>query len=170
MEEFSRRLTGYPVVALVDLFSGYDQFSLDPVSHDITAFHRPLRLVRMTTLPMGYTNAMQVFDRFMRKVLQPQILRWRCEPFIYDVATKPTSQSMYPEADGKPKISAILGVCLNISEAIQSLDEVLADMERAGRTISEFKSTFVCEGLKIVAFVCDSEGRHSVAAKMRKIV
>ena len=43
-------------------------------------------------------------------------------------------------------------------EAIQSLDEVLADIERASGMISGFKSVFVCEGLKIVAFVCDSEG------------
>ena len=36
--------------------------------------------------------------------------------------------------------------------------------------ISGFKSAFVCEGLKIVAFVCDSEERHPVAEKVRKIV
>ena len=55
-------------------------------------------------------------------------------------------------------------------EAIKSLDEVFADIERAGGTISGFKSAFVCSGLKIVVFVCDSEGRHPVAEKVRKIV
>ena len=29
---------------------------------------------------------------------------------------------------------------------------------------------FVCKGLKIVAFFCDSKGRHPVAEKVRKIV
>ena len=170
VEEFSERFAGYPVVSLVDLFSGYDQCTLDPTSRDITAFHTPLGLMRMTTLPMGYTNAVQVFDSVMRKVLQHQILRGRCEPFIDDVAAKPPSRSTYPDADGKPKMSTIPGVCLYILEAIQSLDEVLADIERAGGTISGFKSAFVCEGLKIVTFVCDSEGRHPVAEKVRKIV
>ena len=33
-----------------------------------------------------------------------------------------------------------------------------------------FKFEFVCEGLKLVALVCDSEGRHPVAEKVRKIV
>ena len=91
VEEFSERFAGYPVVSLVDLFSGYDQCTLDPALRDITAFHTPLGLMRMTTLPMGYTNPVQVFDRVMRKVLQHQILRGRCEPFIDNVAAKPPS-------------------------------------------------------------------------------
>ena len=57
-----------------------------------------------------------------------------------------------------------------ILEAIQSLNEVLADIERAGGMISGFKSAFVSEGLKILAFVCDSEGRHPVTETVRKIV
>ena len=61
-------------------------------------------------------------------------------------------------------------MCLSILEAIQSLDEVLADIEIAGGTILGFKSSFVCKGLKIVAFVCDSHGRHPVAEKVGKIV
>ena len=96
MEEFSERFAGYPVVSLVDLFSGYDQCTLDPASCDITAFDTRLGLMRMTTLPMGYTNAVQVFDRVMRKVLQHQILRGRCEPFIHDVAAKPPTSGKKP--------------------------------------------------------------------------
>ena len=170
VEEFSERLAGYPVVSLVDLFSGYDQCTLNPASRDITAFHTPLGLMRMTTLPMGYTNAVQVFARVMWKVLQHQVLRGRCEPFIDDVTAKLPSRSTYPDADSKLKMSAIPGVRLYILEAIQSLDQVLADIERAGGTISGFKSAFECEGLKIVVFVCDSEGRPPVAEQVRKIV
>ena len=170
VEEFSERFAGYPAVSLVDLFSGYDQCTLDPSSRDITAFHTPLGLMRMTTLPMGYTTAVQVFDRVMRKVLQLRILRGRCEPFIDDVAAKPPSRLTYPDADEKPKMFKIPGMRLYLLEAIQSLDKVLGDLERAGGTISGFKSAFVCEGLKIVAFVYDSEGIHPVPEKVRKIV
>ena len=160
VEEFSETIAGYPVVSFVDLLSGYDQCTLDPASRDIAAFHTPLGLMRMTTLPMGYTNAVQVFDRVLRKVLQHQILQGRCEPFIDDVAAKPPSRSMYPDADGKPTMSAIPGVRLYILDAIQSLDEVLADVERAGGTISGFKSAFLCERLKIVAFVVTAQGKR----------
>ena len=128
VEEFSQEFAGYPVVSLVDLFSGNGKCTLDPASRDITAFHIPLELIRMTVLPMGYTNAMQVFDRVMLKVLQHQILRGRCQPFIDDVTSKPPSRLTYPDADGKPKKSSIQGVRLYILDAIQSLDKVLADI------------------------------------------
>ena len=170
MEEFPERFAGYLVVSLVDLFSGYDQWTLDPASRAITAFYMPLGLMWLTTLLMGYKNSVQVFDRVMRKVLLHQILRGRCKPFIDDVAAKPSSTSTYPDADGKPKISMIPGVRLYILEAKQSLDEVLADIERAGGTILWFKCAFVCEGLKIIVLVCDSKGRHPVAEKVRKIL
>ena len=91
VEEFSERFAGYPVVSLVNLFSGYDHCTLNPASHDITTFHMPLGLMRMTTLPIGYMNALQVVDRVMRKVLQHYILSGRYEPFIDDVAAKPPS-------------------------------------------------------------------------------
>ena len=45
-------------------------------------------------------------------------------------------------------------------EAILNLDAVLADIERAGGSISGFKSAFIVEGLKVVAYVCDINGRH----------
>src|SRR5205085_8226851 len=48
--------------------------------------------------------------------------------------------------------------------------EIIADIERAGGTISGYKSFFICEGLRIVAFVCDGEGRHPETEKIRKIV
>ena len=136
--EFSERFARYPVVSLVDLFSGYDQSTLDPASRDSTAFYTPLGLIRLTTLPMGYTNAMQVFDRVMQKVLQHQILRGRCDPFIEDVAAKPSSGSTYPDADGKPTMSTTPGVRLYVLEPIRNLDKVLADIEREAKIILKF--------------------------------
>src|SRR5205085_5919893 len=125
----------------------------------------------MTTLPMGYMNAIQVFDRVMWKVLHEQILQGQFEPFIDDMAAKPPSHSTYPdEVTGLPEESAITSVWRYILEAIQALDEVLADIERAGRTISGLKSAFICEGLRIVAFVYDAEGRYPEAEKVRKVV
>ena len=64
----------------------------------------------------------------------------------------------------------IPGVPVYILEGIQSLDEVLADIERVGRTVLGFKPAFVCKRLKIVLFICDSEGRHLVTEKVWKII
>src|SRR5437660_2150911 len=96
VEEFSEEFAGYPVVSLVDLFSGYDQCTLDPASRDITVFDILLGLIRMTTLPMSYTNAVRVFDRVMQKVLHEQILQGWCEPFIDHMAAKPAKPLTIP--------------------------------------------------------------------------
>ena len=77
VEESMERFAGDPVVSLVDLFSRYNQCTLDPVSRNITAFHTPRGLIRMTMLLMGYTNAVQVFNRVRGKVLHQQITRGR---------------------------------------------------------------------------------------------
>ena len=110
----------------------------------------------MTTLPQGYTNTVQAFDRVVKKVLHAQIVRGRCEQFIDDIVVRPKSRSKYlTKGTGEPTISQIPGVGLYVLEAIQNLDAVLADIERAGGTIAGYKSVFVAEGIKVVAFVCD---------------
>ena len=170
-DEFSERFAGYPLISLIDLFSGYDQCTLAPESRDITSFHTPLGLMRMTTLPQGYTNAVQAFDRVIKKVLHAQIVRGRCEQFIDDVVVRPKSRSRFiNEATGEPTLSEIPGVRRFVLEAIQNLDAVLADIERAGATISGHKSVLIAEGIKVVAYVCDSNGRHPDTEKVKKIL
>ena len=73
VDEFSEEFAGYPLISLLDLFSGYDQCSLALESRDMTAFMTPFGLMRMATLPQGYTNGVQVFDQVICKVLQEQI-------------------------------------------------------------------------------------------------
>ena len=65
VDDFLERFPGFPLVSLTDLFSGYDPCTLAEVSRDITAFHTPLGLMCMTSIPMGYTNAVQIYDRIM---------------------------------------------------------------------------------------------------------
>ena len=55
-------------------------------------------------------------------------------------------------------------------EAIVSLDETLADIERSGGTISGEKSEFLKDGIKMVAFMCGSKGRTPDEAKVRKVI
>ena len=62
------------------------------------------------------------------------------------------------------------GVRKYVMEAIVSLDETLADIERSGGTISGEKSEFLKDGIKMVAFMCGSKGRTPEEAKIRKVV
>jgi len=65
-EEYSEDFAGFPVLSLLDLFSGYDQMALAEICRDLTVFQTPLGLLRMTTLLQRYTNGVQVFDRVMK--------------------------------------------------------------------------------------------------------
>ena len=117
-DEFSERFAGYPFILLVDLYLGYDQCTLAPESRDITAFHTPLGLMRMTTLPQGYTNAVQAFDRVVKKVLHAQIVRGRCEQFIDDIVVRLKSRSNYLDRKGEPTISQIPGILLRFDHLL----------------------------------------------------
>jgi hypothetical protein len=64
----------------------------------------------------------------------------------------------------------VFGIRRYILEHIIWMDGVLADLERAGCTISGAKSQFCMPGLRVVGFVCDILGRHPDTSKVIKIV
>jgi hypothetical protein len=68
------------------------------------------------------------------------------------------------------EVSKLPGIRRFMLEHIQNLDKVLADLERAGATISEEKSRFCVSGMKVVGYVCDSNERHPQATKVAKIL
>lgn len=167
-DEFSEDFTGYPVVSLLDFFSGYDQVSLHPESRDLTAFQTELGLMRLTTVPQGYTNGVQLFDRVIRKILREVIRTGRGAPFVDDVAVKAPNREWYQLKDGYYE-EALPGVRRFVWEAILSLDMTLTYVELAGASISGLKSEFLMSELKIVAFMCGKDGRKPDPIKIDKI-
>ena len=67
-------------------------------------FMTPFGLLRMTTLPRGYTNGVQVFDRVIRKVLRDLISENREKPFIDDIAVKLKMKSYFRDSNGRPQV------------------------------------------------------------------
>jgi len=98
----------------------------------------------MTALLQGYMNRVQVFDRVMKKILKDQIAAGIGKPFIDDVAVKPASRSMFLDKNGISEEVAP-GIRKYVLEAIIVLDKILADIERAGGTISGKKSELLKE-------------------------
>ena len=162
VDAFSEEFAGMHVTSLIDFFSGYDQVGLDKASRDITAFMSPLGLVRQTTLPQGATNSVAQFVRIVMKILQgliPEV----AQPFVDDVAVKGPKTNYNNEM-------AAPGIRRYVLEHIQNLDKTLCALELAGATISGEKSQFCVGGLKLVGFLCDSQGRHPDATKVLKII
>ncbi len=121
----------------------------------------PLDLMRMTTLPQGATNSVAQFVRIVLKILAPH-LQDRAKLFLDDVGVK-RSKTKY---NNEELTSGIRGYIL---EHIQNLDKVLADLEQVYVTITRAKSQFCRAGLKIVGYICDSDGRHPNTSKVLKI-
>ena len=131
----------------------------------MTTFMTPIGSLRMTILPQGYTNGVQVFDKVIGKVLKDVISGNRGKPFIHDMAVKPVSRSYDLNKEGTPE-EVVPGVRKYVLEAIIALDKVLADIERAGATISGEKSEFSKSSLKVVAYICGQNGRTSKQVKI----
>ena len=167
-DDFSEEFAGFPLHSLLDLFSGYDQCILAPELRNMTAFMTPFGLLRKTTLPQGYTNGGQVFDRVIRKVLKDVISQNRVKPFIDDMAVKPKTKSYFRDSNGRIEEVAP-GIRRFVLEAIISLGKVLADIEWARATIFGEKSEFLKESLKVVAHICGEKRRSLEEVKMKKI-
>jgi hypothetical protein len=149
-------------MSLLDFFSGYDQVELHEDSRDITAFYTPLGLVRQCTLPMGTTNLVAEFVRVMTKICQDHIPH-RCMPYLDDVCIKGPKNDYQGE-------EALPGIRLFVAEHLSNMDQVLADIERAGATISGHKSDFGYASMVVVGYRIDAAGRHPDQKKVDKIL
>ena len=160
VDEFSEEFAGCVIASLIDFFSGYDQLTLDKRSRDMTAFHTPLGLLRMTTPPQGATNSVAQFVRVIMTILE-ELFPKVAMPFIDDVGVK----GPYTDYNNELKLP---GIRRYVYEHLQNLDRTLERIERAGACIGP-KSQFCYNGMVIVGFVCGAEGRGPEEAKVRKI-
>lgn len=163
-DTFAEEFAGMQVDSLVDFFPGYDQLTLAHIYRDMTAIMTLLGLLRQTTILQGATNSVSQFVRVVTKILEDHIPH-SAMPFMDDVGVK-GPRDRYNEEE----VPDLPGVRRFMMEHIQRLDAVLANLERAGVTISGEKSRFCVRGMKVVGYVCDADGRHPESAKVAKIL
>jgi hypothetical protein len=84
--------------------------------------------------------------------------------FVDDIGVK-GSKTPYGDAE----VPGLPGVRRYVLEHLQNLDKVLADIERAGATISGEKSDWCWNGINIVGFICGEAGRWPQASKVDKV-
>ena len=82
-ETFGGRACG----GILDLFVGYDNRTLSETSRDMTTFQSPFGALRLTTLPMGWTNSVPIFHEDVTYILQPEIPEVTV-PYIDDVPVR----------------------------------------------------------------------------------
>jgi hypothetical protein len=131
-DEFSEHFTSYIIASLVDCFSSYNQLPLAEKCRDMTGFMTSYGLLRYTRILQGATNSVAQFVRIMCHILR-DLMPLVYMAYLNNIGVRGPSIT-YDNAKDLPRIRRF------VREYIQSLDQVLASLERAGLTMSGPKS------------------------------
>ena len=169
VDDFVEQNVGMVCCTMFDMFWGFDGRRLDVQSRDMTSFYTPLGLLRLTSLPMGYTNAPAEFQNCMTFILQDEIPK-QAGVFIDDLPVK-GPKTWYPDKDGKPEVlKENPGIRRSIWEHAQNVNVVMHKVRLAGATFSP-KKTEVCRPEAIIlGHKCSFEGRYPEDKRVEKIL
>jgi hypothetical protein len=68
-EQLAEQFAGRACAGMMDLFIGYDERAIAESSHDLMTFQSPFGALRLTTLPMGWTNSILIFHDDITHIL-----------------------------------------------------------------------------------------------------
>ena len=87
LDNFVEPFAGRQCYTVFDLFWGFDARRLDVSSRHLTSFESPIGTLRLTSLPMGFTNSPAEFQKCMVFVLRDEIPD-KANVFIDDLPIK----------------------------------------------------------------------------------
>jgi hypothetical protein len=169
LDEFVEPYAGRQCYTVFDLFWGFDARRVHPDSRDLTAFATPLGLLRLTSMPMGYTNSPAEFQKCMVFILRDEIPQV-ANIFIDDLPIKGPA-TIYPDKDGNPEVlKENPGIRRFIWEHALDVNRIMHRIKRAGATFSAKKVQLCRPKVLIVGQTCTPEGRLPDEAKVEKIL
>ena len=134
----------------------------------MTTFNSPLGPHCLTTLPMGYTNTVQIYQADMAFILQDEIPH-HTMPFIDDLPVK-SETSQYQRLDGLYEtIPENLGIRLFIWKHLTVVHRILQHLQNINATVSAKKFILAALDATIVGHKCTSKGWVPHEAKIQKI-
>ena len=158
-EHLAEQLGGRACGGLLDLYVGYDNRTIAETSRDMTTFQTPFGALRLTTLPMGWTNSVPIFHEDVTYILQQEIPA-RTIPYIDDVPIR-GPPSRYETADGGYEtIPENPGIRKFVKEHFESVACVVQRMRYAGGTFSGKKSIIIADETTPLGHRCTYQGRE----------
>ena len=168
VDDFIEPFAGRQCYTVFDLFWGFDARKVHPESRDLTAFLTPLGLLRLTSLPMGFTNSPAEFQKCMTFILHDEIPDV-ANIFIDDLPIK-GPKSQYPDKNGDPEVlEENPGIRRFIWEHAQDVHRVMHRIGCAGGTFASNKTQICRQEVVIVGQKCTPEGRLPEDSKVDKI-
>ena len=168
LDEFVEAYAGRSVYSVLDMYWGFYARVLDPKSRDLTAFQTPLGALRITSLPMGFTNSPAEFQACMVFLLQNEIPEV-AGVFIDDIPIKgPVSR--YSDKNGvEERMKENPGIRRFMWEHLLDLHRVLHRIGEAGGTVSGKKMQLCKPEVEIVGQKCRSDGRIPTDTRAQRI-
>lgn len=169
VEPYAESFGGRACYGMFDLFVGYDQRSLAIGSRDLTTFQTPLGTLRLTSIPMGYTNSVQIFHGDITFLLHEEIPQVTI-PFLDDIPVKgPTSR--YQNEEGiYETIPENQGIRKFVWEHLQNVSRIIQRIKHAGGTFSGLKSFICVDSAVVVGHKCTIDGRLPDETRIQKIL
>lgn len=158
MDQLATHYAGRTCYGVLDLFVAFDQRTLHEDSRDMTTFQTPLGAFRLTVIPMGATNSVQIMQGDVCHALQAEIPEFTL-PYVDDVGVR-GPESFYLLPDGSfETISANKGIQRFVWEHLNNFYRILWRMKVVGATFSGPKLRACVLRTTIVGHEVSFEGR-----------
>lgn len=164
VEHFAARACG----SMMDLYVGYDERALAKSSRDYTTFQTPYGAMRLTTLPMGWTNSVPIFHDDVTYILRPEIPQVT-QPYIDDVPVRgPATRYVLPSGE-EERIPQNPGIRRFVWEHFQDLNRICQRMKYSGGTFSGYKSFLCAPEITVLGHRCTINGRLPDESRVIKV-
>jgi hypothetical protein len=167
VELFAEQSTGRSIYTMMDLFVGFDHRALAEESRDLTTFQTPLGTLRLTVLPMGWSDSPAVFQNDVAFILQHET---EVAPNFQDDVNVLSPPTRYELPDGSFElIPENPGIRRFVWEHCVDVNRVLHRLKHAGATVSASKLFICVPEVLVVGQRCTYEGRIPDHSKVSKI-
>ena len=168
LDEFVEAYAGRSIYSVLDMYWGFYARVLDPKSRDMTAFQTPLGVLRITSLPMGFTNSPAEFQACMVFLLEDEIPEV-AGVFIDDIPVKGPVSRYLDENGEEERIKENPGIRRFMWEHLNDLHRVLHRIGEAGGTVSGKKMQLCRTDVEIVGQKCSRDGRMPTDTRTQRI-
>lgn len=151
----------------LDLFVGYDHWTLAEESRDYTTFNTPMGTIRLTVLPQGWTGSVGIFHNDVAFILQHETATL---PNFLDDITVLGPKSRYEKDNGTYEtIPENPGIHQYIWEHAMDLNRIFHCLRHAGATISAKKLQLCQPEIIVVGRRCTYKGQEPDTTTVEKI-
>lgn len=168
VEVYAESFGGACAYGMFDLYVGFDHRILAVPSRDYSTFQTPIGTLRLTRLPQGYTNSVQVQQGDVSFILQDEIPQIT-QPFVDDCPVKgPTTYYYLPDGSYET-IEDNTGIRRFIWEHLVNVNRICQRFRHAGGTFNAKKSFLAVPSVMIVGHRCTVDGRIPDESKVQRI-